>query len=585
MHRTWMTAALSVILLATPAWAGSGPEKDATDKGAAETASPTATPANSNPAAKDTKSEQPAAAGYGAEIEQLREMLSEQARQLQAQQERLNALSEELRAARAATASQPAAQDSQGQAQEMKVMQGQLEAVADTTNDLNKKVADLNKDYTAEKKSLGDKIKAVGPFTFAGDIRLRDEPFFGGPVDQSQVRNRMRFRLRFNVNAKLNDEFSGGLSVATGDLNDPISTNQTTNQFFTRKGFALDRAFINYTPHGFKPLSLTGGKFAYPWYRTELTWDNDLNPEGLAQTLSWNFEKTPVLKKIALVGFELPFSEVARTATTNKSIVQSEVYGGQLQAIWQLGGWLKLSTYAGFYNFQHADPIALALAQASASNPTTPVVGALRLGGASVQNSITTITKTTIVTANTGPSDADVPTALPTGVSTIQSAQFRSKFGLFDGIARFDIKTAFPRLPIILLADYVQNTRACANVANIPTAAPANTATATFTLTTSAPCVSSQRRGYWLEGRVGRLADKGDWQLAYTRMMIEREAVLGEFNFSDLRQNSNVTQHRMEITYQLHKNIQLAFTGLFGRPLASTQPMLKRLQFDVIYKF
>jgi len=71
---------------------------------------------------------------------------------------------------------------------------------------------------------------------------------------------------------------------------------------------------------------------------------------------------------------------------------------------------------------------------------------------------------------------------------------------------------------------------------------------------------------------------------------IERGAVLGVFNASDIRQNSNVSQHRIEAVYQAHKNVQLAFTGYIGRPLnfGSTAPpenLLKRLQFDVIYKF
>lgn len=117
-----------------------------------------------------------------------------------------------------------------------------------------------------------------------------------------------------------------------------------------------------------------------------------------------------------------------------------------------------------------------------------------------------------------------------------------------------------------------------------------NTSTTRFALSTSAPCNSRERRGYWLEARLGRALEQGDWQLAYTRMFIEREAVMGAFNFSDLRQNSNVSQHRVELLYQAHKNVQLGFTGLFGRPLnfGGTTPAensLKRLQFDVIYKF
>ena len=47
---------------------------------------------------------------------------------------------------------------------------------------------------------------------------------------------------------------------------------------------------------------------------------------------------------------------------------------------------------------------------------------------------------------------------------------------------------------------------------------------------------------------------------------------------------------RAQVIYQLQNNVQLSFTGLFGRPLNfdnpnPPEPFLKRLQFDVIYTF
>lgn len=425
-------------------------------------------------------------------------------------------------------------------------------------------------------RNLERQIKGLGPISFSGDIRLRGEPFFGGPSDQSLDRARARVRARFNALATLGSQFRAGLTLASGDINDPTTTNQTLTGFYSRKTVALDQAFVEFTPDQFKNLTLIGGKFRYPWFNTELTWDKDLNPEGAAETLGFKLN-TPVLKRIAFVGFQLPFAEVAGTTSTDKRITQQITYGGQVQTAWQLGPRVKLSAFSGYYNFRGTDSIALALARASAKNPQSPLTGLLPLtSGNPVQDSTYTTTATTIITVN--------GTAYPTGVSSVTTAQFASKFGLFDNIAKIDIDTGRARLPISFVGDYVQNTKACANLANI-IAAPANTATTTYKQTLNAPCASNRRRGYWAEGRVGRLQEKGDFQFGYTRVFIEREAVLGNFNFSDIRQGTNVTNHRFDTFYQYDKNVQLGFTALVGRPLASTESWLARLQFDAVYIF
>ena len=430
-------------------------------------------------------------------------------------------------------------------------------------------------------RRIEEGLRRIGPFAFSGDFRFRDESFFGGPSNQDQVRHRARIRARFNINARLNDEIAGGFSLASGHLNDAISTNQDLDQFFSRKPFDLDRAFLTYTPRWFRQWSFIGGKFGIPWYRTELTWDNDVNVEGMAQTLNFALEATPVLKRLAVVGFALPFAQTIGVnfnvppGDSDLSTHQSVVYGGQLQTEWQLAGWLKLSAYSAFFNWHNADPIAFSTVVA---NPASPNRGTLRLVGFSLQNSMTVWTQSTTVPTSAGGT---------TNVNTsIVNAQFASKFGLLDTIARLDIKTSSAKWPVVLLADFVQNTKACSNVGDflVPTPAPG----ATVTATTNVACNSRDRQAYWLEGRLGRSAEPGDWQFAYTRMFIEREAVLGAYNFSDLRQSSSVSQHRVEAFYNFNRNVQVGFTGLFGRPLGTPAPAettLKRFQFDVLYRF
>jgi hypothetical protein len=504
-----------------------------------------------------------------ADIQALKDALAAQQRQIQALQVQLQSKGQALKESPSAglAASPPAtskASDSSA-------------AVATNVQDQAADKISQNAGSSDERiRNLERQIKGIGPISFSGDVRLRAEPFFGGPSDGSLDRARGRVRARFNATANLGKEFRAGLTLASGDVNDPTTTNQTLTGFYTRKAVALDQAFVEYTPKQFKALTVVGGKFRYPWYNTELTWDKDLNPEGAGETLAFNLD-TPVLKRIAFVGFQLPFAEMAGTSATDKRITQAITYGGQLQTSWRLAPRVTLSAYSGYYDFRGSDSIALALARASSKNPQTPFTGLLPLAsGNPVQDSTYTTTASTIITIG--------KTAYPTGVTSITNAQFASKFGLFDNIARFDIDTGHPRLPLSFLGDYVQNTAACGNMAQI-VGTPSNTSTQTFKQSVNAPCNSHQRRGYWAEATAGRLQKKGDLQLGYARIYIEREAVLGNFNYSDIRQGTNVTQHRFTSFYQLDPSVQLGFTALVGRPLGTTEPWLARLQFDSIFIF
>jgi hypothetical protein len=261
------------------------------------------------------------------------------------------------------------------------------------------------------------------------------------------------------------------------------------------------------------------------------------------------------------VGFQLPFAENKRTAVNDKSFYNTMVYGEQLQTFWQLGSRIKASAYTSFYDWKYADSIALSVATANNASPDN---GLLALNSNGLQNSIATVTATNAAT----------------GAKTITSAQFASKFGILDSLAQFDIETPYERWPVIFVGDFAQNTRACENLRNIPVAA-----------VFSAPCDTHARHAYWLEGRIGRINRKGDWQFGYTRMVIEREAIIGAFNYSEIFPANNVEIHRSEVLYQLFRNVTLQLNALIGRPLATAgspppvQPLWKRLQFDVTYKF
>jgi hypothetical protein len=600
---------MAIVLLAAlttatpPVWAS--PEGETPAATTSATAAPYTAPAAAKASSSNLGAKPAEASSMESELQQLRELLEAQARQLQQQSQELKDQHQkmlELEAAlTAATPGSPAETVASAPAGAPSPQGGQTQQLAGSQSQQLSGEQNLARRIDTLERGLN----SFGPFSFAGDLRVRDESYSGGPINDSQDRNRERYRARFYINARLDDDISGGIGLSTGDLNDPITSNQTANQFFTRKPFALDRAFVDYTPHQWKALTLIGGKFAYPWYRTQLTWDDDIFPEGIAEKLEWKSDTWHVLRQFAFIGFQLPFAETQnpeaiRTSTQpvnailpypNGSIRQSVVYGGQMQTRWQLGSRVSFLADAAFYNFHNADSIALAN-QVAYGNPTTssPVDGLLTLNN-TLTDSFQTVTETVTALSTSGSAPGNITVS-----KQVIAAKLNSKFALLDTIAQFDIKTWSDRWPARFLGDYVQNTEACANDPGAAPFIPASTLatlekTATITVATvNGACDSHARRANWVEARFGRQQNKGDLQFAYTHMLIEREAVISLFDFSDIRQGSDVQQNRVEAFYQANKNVQVGFTGFFGRPLhpAVTTPPereLDRLQFDVIYKF
>jgi len=111
-----------------------------------------------------------------------------------------------------------------------------------------------------------------------GDLRLRHEL-----IDQDnkpETRNRWRLRARISLKGEVNDMADVHVRLASGG-DDPVSTNQSLDDGFTSKGFQLDRAYLELRPGD--GVALWGGKTPMPFEAvSDLVWDGDLNPEGVA---------------------------------------------------------------------------------------------------------------------------------------------------------------------------------------------------------------------------------------------------------------------------------------------------------------
>jgi len=82
-----------------------------------------------------------------------------------------------------------------------------------------------------------------------------------------------------------------------------------------------------------------------------MTFDSDVNPEGFAETLSFDVASSS-LQNVTLVGIQLPL-------TKSRAAGQLHLCG-QIQTHFRLGSRARLSLYGAGLNIMRADPIAVA---------------------------------------------------------------------------------------------------------------------------------------------------------------------------------------------------------------------------------
>lgn len=114
-----------------------------------------------------------------------------------------------------------------------------------------------------------------------GDVRFRNELI---RQEDKGDNFRWRVRARLAAEAEINESWSAVIGLATGS-DDPVSTNQTLTAGFTRKAFNLDLAYVDFHPKRVPGVRMAAGKMQLPFEtadKTQLLWDNDMTPEGVA---------------------------------------------------------------------------------------------------------------------------------------------------------------------------------------------------------------------------------------------------------------------------------------------------------------
>jgi hypothetical protein len=172
---------------------------------------------------------------------------------------------------------------------------------------------------------------------FGGDFRVRYEYTTRG--NGALNFDREVVRLRAGITYPLRPDLVVRARLATGDADDPNSTDVTLGSFVNDLAFSLDIASVELN----RPRwGLVAGKFTNPLVSTELVWDGDVNPQGVSGrvTLGKTGGVTGTLTALYFVVDQ-------QSADTG-----SDMAGGQFALRAKAGARWQVTAAAGYYDYR-----------------------------------------------------------------------------------------------------------------------------------------------------------------------------------------------------------------------------------------
>ncbi len=170
-------------------------------------------------------------------------------------------------------------------------------------------------------------------------------------ANTSQDRYRLRVRARAGLDAELGRGWSIGTRVVTGNLNDPVSTNQTLGNTGQRYQTGFDLAYANWSGTSSNQrhtLSFIGGRIPNPWQSNELVWDPDVTFEGIASSYRMGFTRDARSSHYAFLTVgAFPIQEI-KLSSKDKWL-----YGAQTGLDWRFDGGSRARFGVAYYYYDH----------------------------------------------------------------------------------------------------------------------------------------------------------------------------------------------------------------------------------------
>jgi hypothetical protein len=344
------------------------------------------------------------------------------------------------------------------------------------------------------------------------------------------------------------DEVGATFRIASGNPDDPISTNQSFERTFTRKSINLDQAYMTVKPgktFGLEPGwgQFMGGKMPITAYRTsELIFDDDLTPEGAQEQLNLVEHREGWFRGLKLNGFQWTVDEINGAG-------DPWMIGGQAVSDFAIGdSGPKITVAFADYSYQDMDKVARKFLEKSSSSFNSQLANS---------NALTR--------------DAD---GKITG--------FESNFNIINFGGEVNVPNVFRNYSVGLFGEVAHNTQADSNGTGFDVGF-----------------------GFGNGGKDwyhNSLKNPGEWAFSYTFQRVGQDAVPAMFAMSDIdyvtasgtqKGGTNVVANIIRGDYVLFPNFQLTAKLLMSNALEREQSTAKldgnatlfRTQLDAQLKF
>ena len=469
-------------------------------------------------------------------------------------------------------------------------------------------VNDVKKDAKSEgwgiPAALPEWVAAIHPEVDAR-IRFADEfygknnasgPDVGGPYDYLQInkdggidnalrkneaflnnqkdRLRLRERLRLGFEAKIADGLKAGIRLATSNINNPVSNDQTLGNTGQSYQLAIDRAYLQYDfvdNTGNDWFTLYGGRILNPFVSTDVVFDPDLSFEGVAGSFRYHFNQddtelrnyhapTPTSRFGVNQGQQTPDSVfmtlgVFPIQDVNFSTADKWLYAGQIGADWLVFDESRFNFATSYYEFTNIkaryNPIGGTGHEYDWTAPQFIQKG----------NSMVAITD-----INSG--DGSVCSG---GVYNQCLFGLASQFKIFNATAMFDY-AGFGSTHVLFTADYAKNLGF--NRQKI--------------LTEFNQDVKPRTDAYQARIDVGHpeIRRFGNWSVSLAYRYVQRDAVLDAFTDSDFHLGgTNVKGWTIGGNYGLVKNVWVTGRWLSGNVISGANYGVDVMQLDLNTRF